>query len=256
MKLITWFILLPLIIYRAYGQNTQQTVRIQLPKLDKVVLYSDAPFIVSEGYDGNDILVSPQQSLADTLLKYPLLADNSSSGDSSIKYQSQLRTGVNGFLFNEIRINTNCRSIKIQVPNHMPLLAFEFKTTLPDGLIQVRNYAGPVQIAAYFCRLEVERLTGPFWISNDYGKVSLKYISWSNTAKWSLYDHPYMVRSASSNIELSVPDSLKAYFSLSNGKGRVYSKLRFGPGLLLNDGGIGISVTSTTGNIYLNQEKN
>jgi len=256
MKLITWLILLPLIVYRTYGQSAQQAVRIQLPKSNKVVLYSDAPFIVAEGYDGDDILVSPQPSTADTLLKYPLLADNRNSGDSSIKYQSQLRAGVNGFLFNEIHINTNCRSIKILVPNRMPLLAFEFKTTLPDGLIQVRDYKGPIQIAAYFSRLEVERLSGPFWISNEYGKISLKHISWSDTAKWSLYDHPYMIRSASSDIELSVPDSLKAYFSLSKGKGKIYSKLSLGPGLLMNDGGIGISVTSTAGNIYLNQENN
>jgi hypothetical protein len=252
MKLIIRFTIFSLIVLRAYGQP----IKIQLPKSDKVVIYADAPFIVAQGYDGDDILISPQPSAADTLLKYPLLTDNSNKGDSVIKYQSQLKSGVNNFVFNEIHIITNCRSIKILVPNRLPLLGFEFKTTSPDGLLQVQNYKGPVQIAAYFSTLKVDGLTGPFFITNEYGKINVDHIFWDEAAKWSLYDYPYLIRSTSSDIQITVPADLKAYFGLFKGKGKVYSKIRLGPGLLMNDGGVGISVKSTTGNIFLNQERN
>ncbi|HEY5327551.1 MAG TPA: hypothetical protein VIJ27_11175 [Mucilaginibacter sp.] len=257
MKKFICLILLPFLAPHISAQITSQPLRIPLTKSNKIVIYSDAAIIDAEGYDGVDILVSPQKADGDTSLKkMHLLADNRDNGDSLITYQSKLTNGVNGFVFNNIKIATNCRSIKILIPNHIPLLALEFKTTSSDGRLRVKNYKGPVQIAAYFSRLEIEALTGPFSISDEYGKISVNHILWSDTARWSLYDHPYMVRSMSSDINMSVPYDLKAYFSVFIDKGKAYSDLGLGPGLIMNGGGIGISVKSSAGDIFLKRENN
>ncbi|MDB5143079.1 MAG: hypothetical protein JWQ66_1792 [Mucilaginibacter sp.] len=237
-----------------FGQGKSPSLRIELAKSDKVVIYSDAVFVEAEGYDGDAVLVSPQKTSGEKVLPMAILSDNTDSKDSVITYQSKLSTGANNFVFNNIKIITNCKSIKILVPNSIPLLALEFKTTSSDGLIKVKNYKGPIQVASYFGRLEIEGLSGPFYISDEYGKISLKNILWTDTARWTLYDHPYAVRSASSDIDIAVPAGLKAYFTVMKDKGKVYSKLNLASGMVLNGGGIGISVKSTAGNIFLRHD--
>ena len=255
MKKMFCFMLGIIFTAHVFGQGESKPLKIMLVKSDKVVIYSDATFIDAEGYDGDVILVSAQKTNNDKVLKMSILADNSNHKDSLITYQSQLRTGTNNFIFNNIKIITNCKSIKILVPNHIPLLAFEFKTTSSDGLIKVKNYKGPLQVASYFGQLDIEGLTGPFSISDEYGKIRLKNILWADTARWTLYDHPYSVRSASSDIEIAVPSNLRAYFSILKDKGKVYSKLNLTQGMVMNGGGIGISLKSTAGNIFLKPDK-
>ena len=246
---------LAFLAFHVLAQVGAQPLRIPLNKSDQVVIYTDAVFVDAEGYDGTDILVSRQKANGDTSLKkMQLLADNRNIGDSSITYQSKLTNGANDFVFNNIKIITNCRAIKILIPNHIPLLALEFKTTSSDGRLKVKNYKGPVQIAAYFSPLEIEGLTGPFNVSDEYGKISVKQIPWSNAAQWDLYKYPYLIRSHSSGIDIAVPPELKAYFTVRIDKGRVYSDLGLGSDMLMNGGGMGISVESTSGNIFLKHE--
>jgi len=256
MKKLIFLIVLTALTARVSAQSTPQSLKIPLSRSNQIVIYSDAAFIDAEGYDGVDILVSPKKADDDTLSKMNLLADNRNSNDSSITYQSKLSTGANNFVFNNIKIITNCRSIKILIPNHIPLLDLEFNTTASDGRLKVKNYKGPVQIAAYFSQLEIEGLTGPFAISDEYGKISVKHIFWSDTAQWSFHNHPYLIRSHSSTIDITVPPDLKAYFYITKDKGKVYSDKVLDSGLVMNGGGMGIALESDSGDIFLKHENN
>jgi hypothetical protein len=171
-------------------------------------------------------------------------------------------SGPKGFVYDGLHIYTNCRSIKIQVPNHLYMLSLHTVMQTHYGLFKVKNYEGPFRLSGLCADMEIENLSGPFNVQNEFGKITLKQISWSASAKWPFSNptykmYPYEVSTTSSDIKLFVPDSLKASFYVAKGPGKAYTNLPLGPGLLLNNGGIEISIrSSAAGNIYINRENN
>jgi hypothetical protein len=64
-----------------------------------------------------------------------------------------------------------------------------------------------------------------------------------------------MITSKEADVEVSIPGDIKANLILQTGTGKVYSNLNSPPNLILNGGGIGISVSNQTGDIYLKKQE-
>ena len=186
------------------------------------------PYKVLEGFDR---LNRSNQYLYDTVINYKVLSTTAG-------------------LF-QIAIAGKPGKLHIKVPNALKLLSLRSYSSNPTDSLNVNNYVGPLQVEGLVKNINVSKVTGPFYISGKYGKISLKEIFWNQDASWTFHEFPYMVTSLSSDIAIFVPKIIQATFALGSTNGSVFSNLSLNSKMSVNGGGININAVSNNGNIYL-----
>ncbi len=246
--------LLIIFIYCFNNVSAQNNLKIPVRNMEKhiAVVVWDASLDI-EGYDGDELIIErttfeTKNEFSDKVagLKNIPLNDGLKE-DSIITYKIR---EDNKILF-QINITSRFKNLHIKVPNNLKLFSITSNSLFPDTKIMLKNLKGNFEIAGLKCLIQVSKVTGPFSISNETGKIILSDIFWDLSNKSSLYQ----VSSLHSDIDFFLPADLKSDLTLFTDHGEVFSDIKLSEGLKLNGGGLKLSITSRNGNIYLRKQK-
>ena len=131
-----------------------------------------------------------------------------------------------------------------------------------EGTLQVQGMSGPLEIKSNNVRVDLRNVTGPVKASSTSGSVHVLYATPAPGGTHS-------IASISGEVDVTLPADAKAQLRLESISGEVYSNFELaGPGAKglkrisagsvvegnINGGGVEISLTSTSSNIYLRKQ--
>jgi hypothetical protein len=240
------------------AQNTTNTIRISVRNMNKHIAVSAWDCSVDvEGYDGDDLIIE-----ADSLVRQNIIPGEAAGlrlipisklpeKNDELGYKVLPETN---FLY-QISITGRLKHLRIRVPNNLSIFSILLNSLLPDVKLSVKNLKGYFQIEGMVPIIEVSKVAGPFSISEGIGKITLSDIQWDPLAVSKFSPYPYKITSKIADIDVSLPENLKANLWLQSAYGRTFTDLNLKPGLVMNGGGIGIYIETTNGNIYLRKQK-
>jgi hypothetical protein len=245
-------------------KSTTNVLKIAVDKSRHLAIMTSDASVDIEGYDGNELIIeavtnkfprtTPEEATGLTFIKL----NNRPAEDNTIGY----RLLADNALLVQIGLVTKCKYLHIKVPNHIYLFSIDALNGRPDGYLTVKNIEGPFQVDGFVNKTYISNVAGPFKIAGKSGTTILSDILWNPDSVWPFTDHipaaPYMITPAG-DIDISLPEDLKASISFMSANGRVYSDLNLiqgpKPTLILNGGGAKILTDSHNGNTYLKAQK-
>jgi len=244
-------------------KSSVNTLKIPVDKTKHIALTTSDASVDVEGYDGDDLIIEavtnklkmiiPPEAEGLTHIKL----NNRPAEDDTISYKL--------IADNNITISTKCKYLHIKVPNHLYLLSIDANDMSLGAYLSVKNLEGPFEIGSKtggsIRTIYISNLAGPFKVLGKGEKVIISNILWNKDAVWPdrAGPWPYSVSSIG-DIDITLPEDLKASITFFPQRGQVYSDLNFTAGafelLTLNGGGVGIfSYNTGNGDTYLRKQK-
>ncbi len=270
MNKIFFLTLAGLISANAYGQTSNTNVlKLAVDKTKHFAINTSNASIDIEGYDGDDLIVeattnksaAPVPPEAAGLIKIPFAMRPAEDNTISYKQLEQNST------LHQIFISTKCNYLHIKVPNNIKLFSVNSLNARYKSYLSFTDYKGAFQLDGSASTVNVSRVTGPFNIKIRGEDVFIKDVSWNANAAWpfqtSEFSAPYLITSLTNtgaNIDITIPDSLKATFLIDAQRGHFFTNLPLSPAesgrsiaktLLLNGGGTNIRVHVGDKNVFL-----
>lgn len=233
-------------------KSATNTLKIQVSKTRHIALGINGASVDIEGYDGDDLIIES------TINKFEKVVPNYVKGLNHIPLSNRPKEDnalsykliQDDSLLYQINISTKCKYVHVKVPNNLYLFSIDASDGSLDSYLAVKNLKCPFQAEGSTRTTYISYVTGPFKISGREGRVVLSNILWKDNIKWPFksarYPTNYIINSTSGDVDLSLPEDLKASISFSGGE--IYSDLNFAATskstFNLNGGGIKITAYS------------
>ena len=247
-------------------KSTTNVLKIAVDKSRHLAIRTFDASVDVEGYDGNELVIEAVTN------KFPRIAPVEAAGLSFIPLNNRpaedntigYRLQTDNAMLVQIGITTKCKYLHIKVPNHIYLFTIDANNMLPDSYLTVKNIEGPFQVDGFMKTTYISNVAGPFKITVRSGTTILTDILWNKDAVWPFssphYSPPYSV-SSTGDIDITLPEDLKATISFPPNNGKVYSDLNLikggSPTVTLNGGGVDIfTYVGANGTIHLRKQKN
>ncbi len=135
-------------------------------------------------------------------------------------------------------------------------------------MISLKDLTGELEIKGAAVLTELDNVTGPLTLSSDAmtsSKIIITHVKWynsdTNPKKTSLF-----ISSNAADIDISVPENIKATVNINTTNGEIYSDLNMVPKYPasnipnnfsgdLNGGGTPITIGTNYGNVFLRKQK-
>lgn len=250
-------ILLAIISFVFEAVNAQKSLtnilKIQVNKTRHIAVGINGASVEVEGYDGDELIIEAITNKFQKVvpeytsgLKY-IEFNNRPKEDNSLGYKLL----QDDSLLYQINLSAKCKYVHIKVPNNLYLFSIDASDGSSGSYLAVKNLKCPFQADGSTRTTYISSVPGPFKVSGREGKVVLSNILWRDDIKWP-FKSPnllasYMISSSSGDVDLSLPEDLKASISFYGGE--IFSDLDLqsdGKSILALNGG-GIKIFTTTG---------
>ena len=210
-------------------KSTTNTLKIQVIKTKHIALSINGASVDVEGYDGDDLIIEAITNKIPKVvpdyvkgLNY-IRFNNRPQEDNSLGYKL-LRDDS---LLYQINISAKCKYVHVKVPNNLYLFSIDANDGSTDSYLSVKDLKGPFQADGSTRTTYISNVSGPFKVSGRQGNVVLSNILWRSDITWPFksasYPTSYLISSTTGDVDLSLPEDLKASISFSGGE--IYSDL-------------------------------
>lgn len=267
MKFLLIYLVCMLHCLISFSQDNPKNIRIPLKGKESKLLYlsfSMGASLYVQGYDGDELTVDtltpliPQKSLIQEaqglkrithLLTPGFRTEPASPGYKVTEHDQQLSVTV---------ADNGEKALLVKIPKAFNVRLAVY--TNAQSTVSVRDIEGKVSISSTTPLIEVSNISAPltihaggFYNTNAIHASNLNWASRDPSAKFAL-----AISSLASDINLSLPEDLKATLRIANINGKLFSDLNLVPDQLdfkLNGGGTIISIRNEYGNTYIRKQK-
>lgn len=219
------------------------------------------PSVTVEGYSGNEIIFSSQQTQADSDPRAKGLREINGSGyvDNTGLGISVIEKGTNL----EVNPVSSHLAIKVMVPKGI-FLSYSYHKVMNSGKAIFKNLENEIETSTDYNKIQLENVTGPLSVRAIYGSVDATF---SAPIKG-----PVSIVSVYSIVDVSIPQDTKINVKLNSSHGSILASsdlklelekntdsdmISYGNTIngKLNGGGTEFKLTSEYGKIYLRKTK-
>ncbi|HEX6983165.1 MAG TPA: DUF4097 family beta strand repeat-containing protein [Balneolaceae bacterium] len=215
--------------------------------------------ITVEGYNGSEVVIentdyeAPPERAEGLRPLYGAGMDNTGIGLSVEEENGVLKV---------VQATSNDGEFIVKVPNKVRIMIEE--VSWGGGDISISNHNGEIEIQSKTGDIKLENITGPVIANSTSGDVDIVFSQVSSAT-------PTMISLVSGYIDITMPASTQADLLLSSISGEIYTNLdieiegekenmmRLAGGRnikgTLNGGGVGISLKTISGDIYLRKSE-
>jgi hypothetical protein len=131
------------------------------------------------------------------------------------------------------------------------------------GAVRIENFASEIEVQSNVGHIHLVDVTGPITANSSTGGIDVEFISVSQKA-------PITISTATASVDVTIPENTNADLVLKSTLGTVYTNfdlnIKRDDGMKnlsgnrkivtkLNNGGVKITLSSSTGNVYLRKRK-
>lgn len=257
-ELMKKYLIITLISFSAITVTKAQDFKVNKTSGKMII---NLPSVTIEGYNGNEIIFSSQQSEADIDPRAKGLREINGSGytDNTGLGISVIEKGTTL----EVNPVSSHLAIKIKVPKGM-LLSYSYHKVINSGKAIFKNLENEIETSTDYNKIELENVTGPLSVRAIYGSVDATFTG--------PIKGPVSIVSVYSTVDIAIPQNTKLNVKLNSSHGSILASsdlklelekntdsdmISYGNMVngKLNGGGPDFKLTSEYGKIYLRKAK-
>lgn len=242
-------------------------------KFVKVQVLGGSAYV--EGYEGDDLIFEPVSvdglnASSDTPTGMTNITGLSTKFPSPAINAPNPRVSEDELAMLLIFRQSNQNVVRIKVPSSVHF-RIALSNPSPDAKLSVKDLTGELEVSSDAPITEISNTSGPLLFGSsgaNVGKlVRISNINWDKLALNSS-KRKFWILGAFGDIDISLPENLKATLDIVNKSGNVYSDFKLTPNSQgpakneknsiisdINGGGLTIMLRTETGNMYIRKQK-
>ena len=240
--------------------QAQETYKHSLSGIKKVKIYTDTSIDLKTG-NSNQLVISgtdKNKKSTSRIAKSKGLKALYSNGDDNTGQGLEVTKDGSTLIVKDLESFMKRSGFKIQIPNGIEV----YLNAGNLGHVKIDGVTSEIEVKTNVGHINLKNVTGPATVSTNTGNITAVFSKVNQS-------NPITLRTATGDVDVSLASTTKADLSLKSTMGTVYTDFDFkvtkSKGLnpvgnprkistKLNNGGVQISLKSTTGNVYLRKK--